>query len=244
MPSNIPIPNPADAARQFINQKLGAGAKPTQQRMGQGLPTQFNQQPQVDTRGATTKVNLGESPAAQIGNKTKTIGDAGLSNALVTRNAIRAKKAARQPTPATGNRSYSSNTGGTNVGSLSGTRAGVINEASSYLGNRYVFAGNSHAGIDCSGLVQQVYRKFGIELPRLAAQQRDTMPGIRTSVNNLKAGDLVAWTDGSHVAIYAGDGYIIQAANPSQGVIKSKLTNQVGYTPNSVIGIAIRFPGE
>lgn len=244
MPSNIPIPNPADAARQFINQKLGAGAKPTQQRMGQGLP----QQPQVqpEARGSITKVNLGESPAAQIGTKTKGIGDAGLTNALTTRNAIRAKRAARQPAPTSGvgNRSYSSNTGGTNVGNLTGTRAGIIGEASSYLGNRYVMGGNTHSGIDCSGLVQQVYRKFGIELPRLAAQQRDTMPGIRTSVNNLKAGDLVAWTDGSHVAIYAGDGYIIQAANPNQGVIKSKLTNQVGYTPNSVIGIAIRFPGE
>ena len=130
-------------------------------------------------------------------------------------------------------------------GNLSSSRNQVMSEASSYLGNRYVFAGNTHAGIDCSGLVQQVYAKAGIQLPRLAAQQRDAMPGVRTSnIASLRPGDLVAWNDGSHVAIYAGNGYIIQAANPQQGVIKSLLTQQVGYRPGSVIGIAIRLPGE
>lgn len=130
-------------------------------------------------------------------------------------------------------------------GTLSGSRNQIMAEASSYLGSPYVFAGNTKQGIDCSGLVQQVYRKFGIQLPRLAAQQRDAMPGVRTSnINALKPGDLVAWNDGSHVAIYAGNGYIIQAANPRQGVIKSLLTQQVGYRPGSVIGIQIQLPGE
>jgi len=130
-------------------------------------------------------------------------------------------------------------------GTLSGTRNQIMAETSSYLGNPYVFAGTSHQGIDCSGLVMMVYRKFGINLPHSATSQRDMMPGVRTSnINALKPGDLVAWNDGSHVAIYAGNGYIIQAANPQQGVIKSLLTQQVGYRPGSVIGIQIQLPGE
>jgi cell wall-associated NlpC family hydrolase len=129
-------------------------------------------------------------------------------------------------------------------GNIGGTRGQIIGEASSYLGNSYVMGGNTHQGIDCSGLVQQVYKKFGFNLPRLAAQQGAAMPGVRTAVTNLKPGDLVVWRDGSHIAIYAGNGEIIQAANPNQGVIRSRLTNQVGYTPGSVFGIAVRFPGE
>lgn len=123
----------------------------------------------------------------------------------------------------------------------SGLRSKAIGLASTYLGSRYVLGGNTHQGIDCSGLVQQVYRQLGFNPPRLAAQQAAYMPGVRTSVNNLRPGDLVAWADGSHIAIYAGGGMIIQAANPRQGVIRSPLRAQ---TNQNYYGIAVRFPGE
>lgn len=126
------------------------------------------------------------------------------------------------------------------TGPVGSGRQGVVNLASTYLGSRYVLGGNNYSGIDCSGLVQQVYRQFGFNLPRLAHQQ-SAVAGIRTSISNLRPGDLVGWNDGSHIAIYAGNGMIIQAANPSQGVIRSHLSAQ---TNQGYFGVALRFPGE
>lgn len=132
------------------------------------------------------------------------------------------------------------------VGNLTGNRAKAIQLSSSYLGNPYVLGGTSHQGIDCSGLVKVVYSQLGFNLPvHSSTWQRDNIPGVRTdNIASLQPGDIVAWKHGGHIAVYAGNGYIIQAANPSQGVIKSLLTQQVGYTPGSVVGIKLRFPGE
>jgi len=121
---------------------------------------------------------------------------------------------------------------------MSGTRAQVVNKASSYLGRRYVLGGNDYNGIDCSGLTQQVYRSVGLQIPRLAAQQRDQVPGVRTkNIASLQPGDLIAWDDGSHVAVYAGNGEIIAAATPQLGVIRERVWG-------NVTGIKLRFPGE
>lgn len=122
-------------------------------------------------------------------------------------------------------------------GNLSASRNAVLAKASSYVGGRYVLGGNSYSGIDCSGLTQQVYGSVGLAIPRLAAQQRDQVPGVRTSVANLRPGDLVAWVDGSHVAVYAGNGRIIAAASPELGVITERVWG-------NVVGIALRLPGE
>jgi cell wall-associated NlpC family hydrolase len=133
-----------------------------------------------------------------------------------------------------------------NVGTLTGNRAKAMELANSYIGNRYVLGGTTHAGIDCSGLVMAVYNQLGFNVTQHnALWQRDNIPGVRTNnINSLQPGDLVAWTGTGHIAVYAGNGYIVQAANPQQGVIRSRLVDQVGYTPSSVIGIKLRFPGE
>jgi cell wall-associated NlpC family hydrolase len=86
----------------------------------------------------------------------------------------------------------------------------------------YVWGGNSLTkGVDCSGLVQQVYGLFGIKMPRMAYQQAAT--GVRTPLQNLAAGDLVAFQGGhlgpnyvGHIAIYIGNGKIAEA--PGRGI--------------------------
>lgn len=158
-----------------------------------------------------------------------------------------AAKRAQQNQQNIGSGSYDySNQGNYNIGNLTGNRGKAMQLASSYLGNPYVFAGTSHQGIDCSGLIKVVYSQLGFNIAAHSAEwQRDNIPGVRTNnIASLSPGDIVAWRDGSHIAVYAGNGYIIQAANPQQGVIRSLLTQQVGYTPNSVIGIKLKFPGE
>ena len=86
----------------------------------------------------------------------------------------------------------------------------VIAEATKYLGVRYVFAGDSPMGFDCSGLVTYVYAKVGVKLPHSSYLQFRL--GTPVSRADLKLGDLVFfYTPVSHVGIYIGDGMMINA---------------------------------
>ena len=73
---------------------------------------------------------------------------------------------------------------------------------------------------DCSGFTQQVYKQFGVNLPRSAAEQSQL--GVRVSMDDLEVGDLLFYrtykSDPSHVAIYAGNGQIIHASFVAQKV--------------------------
>lgn len=92
----------------------------------------------------------------------------------------------------------------------------VIDIAAKYLGASYVWGGVSPTdGWDCSGYVQYVFREAGIPLPRVeqwVGQQKikreDALPG-----------DLIVQDGGSHVGIYAGNGMMYSALNPSQGTM-------------------------
>ncbi|MEU4210489.1 C40 family peptidase [Streptomyces sp. NPDC026206] len=91
-----------------------------------------------------------------------------------------------------------------------------------HLGDPYAYGGVGPRRWDCSGLVQQAYRRAGIRLPRIAADQYRATRRIPRSA--LRRGDLVFWsTDGKasgvhHVAIYVGGGRYIEAARPGTKV--------------------------
>lgn len=104
----------------------------------------------------------------------------------------------------------------TGVDRNSDLRQQVVNLAKSYLGVRYVWGGTSPNGFDCSGLVQYVYKKVGITLNRVAADQ--ARQGTKVSKAELKPGDLVFFNTSSgssidHVGIYIGNGQFLHAAN-------------------------------
>lgn len=120
-------------------------------------------------------------------------------------------------------------------GKLSNSRNKALALASNYLGTRYQLGGTTTKGIDCSGLVMMVYRQLGYNLPHDSSVQGRTIPGVRTNVANLRPGDIVAWKDGHHIAIYAGNGEIIEAQ--PRGTIRRKVYG-------NVYGIALRLPGE
>lgn len=87
-------------------------------------------------------------------------------------------------------------------------RQEVILYAMQYIGNRYVFGGESITdGIDCSAFTRYVMRHFGKKLPRNSYSQRS----VGKSVNKPNTGDLICYN--GHVAIYIGDGKIIHASN-------------------------------
>lgn len=106
----------------------------------------------------------------------------------------------------------------------------IVDLARKSLGVQYVWGGNSlSSGIDCSGLVQQVYKRFGINLPRVTYDQINV--GQSVSPGKLRPGDLVFFdTDRSHkgpdhVGIYLGGGKFIHAPRPGQGVKISSLSD-------------------
>lgn len=73
-----------------------------------------------------------------------------------------------------------------------GDAGSVIKVAESYLGDPYVWAGATHRGIDCSGLVLVAYRDgAGIKLPHLATLQ--AARGRRITADQVQAADLVCW---------------------------------------------------
>jgi cell wall-associated NlpC family hydrolase len=100
--------------------------------------------------------------------------------------------------------------------------AQIIRAAEQYLGLQYRWGGTSAAGVDCSGLVQLAYKAAGIALPRISYEQANS--GMRVSLRALRPGDLVAWDNSTrnngadHIAIYLGNGRIIEAARPGTKV--------------------------
>ncbi|MDN6246575.1 MAG: C40 family peptidase, partial [Corynebacterium casei] len=103
----------------------------------------------------------------------------------------------------------SSSASGSSDGSAAGAKA--VDTALSMVGAPYAWGGTSPNGFDCSGLTQYAYREAGVELPRLAEEQT---VGQQVSADELVKGDLVVWN--GHVAMYAGDGQIVEAGDPVQ----------------------------
>lgn len=101
----------------------------------------------------------------------------------------------------------------------------VINYALNFVGNPYVYGGNSLTnGIDCSGYTQQIYAKYGVSLPRSAPDQ--SYSGRSVGLGNIMPGDLVfSGYDGQicHVAIYIGNNKLVHALNSNVGIVVTDL---------------------
>ncbi|MGK2309042.1 SH3 domain-containing protein [Cutibacterium sp. V970] len=100
--------------------------------------------------------------------------------------------------------------------SPSRARAAIVNYAKAQVGKPYIWGGEGPNGFDCSGLVMKAYQQAGIDLPHYSGAQVER--GHRISLDEIQPGDLFARPGGGHVAIYVGNGQIVEAANPSAGV--------------------------
>ena len=107
----------------------------------------------------------------------------------------------------------------------------LVDQALDYLGVRYRSGGTSpETGLDCSGLVLNVFRNaIGFDLPRTAAEM--ARMGDKIGRKDLKPGDLVFFNTMrrafSHVGIYLGDGKFVHA--PSSGGKVRVETIATGY---------------
>lgn len=107
-----------------------------------------------------------------------------------------------------------------NVTNVSG--ADVVAYARQFVGNPYVWGGNSLTnGVDCSGFVHQVYAHFGISTPRYS--QAFKTVGQPVAFQNIQAGDVVVYP--GHVAIYIGNGCIVEAQSTRAGITENRSVN-------------------
>lgn len=104
-------------------------------------------------------------------------------------------------------------------------RVSICEFAKQYVGNAYVWGGISLTkGADCSGFVLSVYKNFGVSLPHSSRAQANC--GTRIAVGDVKPGDLLFYGSGSyisHVAMYIGNGMVVHASSPTQGIIISNM---------------------
>jgi cell wall-associated NlpC family hydrolase len=99
----------------------------------------------------------------------------------------------------------------------------ALRAAESRVGLPYVWGAAGPRAFDCSGLVQWSFAQAGVRMPRVAADQARTGPAV--PVGRLQPGDLLFYhTDPtapgyiSHVAVYLGNGWMIQAPQPGMAV--------------------------
>ena len=103
------------------------------------------------------------------------------------------------------------------VPAASGGAARAVAYARAQAGKGYVMGTSGPSTFDCSGLTSAAWRQAGVNLPRTSQGQASA--GVRVSVTQIQAGDLVIFYSGAtHVGIYVGNGMIVDAANPRSGV--------------------------
>ncbi|MBP3888614.1 MAG: C40 family peptidase [Cellulosilyticum sp.] len=129
----------------------------------------------------------------------------------------------KKPSSSSSNTSSKPNKKPSSSSSSTGSATGqaIVEYAKQFLGNPYVYGGNSLTnGVDCSGFTSQIMKHFGISLNRSSASQYANN-GYHVSSDNLQAGDLLFYGYSgqvSHVAIYIGGGQIIHANDERTGI--------------------------
>lgn len=107
---------------------------------------------------------------------------------------------------------------------ISAGRRAVVNESYRWLGVPYRYAGNTPRGVDCSGLVGAIFRKFRLTLPRRASELFQKGRGV--SRGALQPADLVFFSNTagpgiSHVGIYVGEDRFVHSSTRAGVVISS-----------------------
>lgn len=134
-------------------------------------------------------------------------------------------------------RSSASRNSSSNRTQGSRTGSAVASYALQFVGNPYVYGGTSLTnGADCSGFTQSVFRKFGVSLPRTSGSQVGA--GRSISPSNAQAGDLIFYARNgkiNHVAICIGNGRVVHASNPKNGIRTSNLYYRTPVAARRVI---------
>jgi cell wall-associated NlpC family hydrolase len=100
------------------------------------------------------------------------------------------------------------------------------------LGKPYVYGASGPDSYDCSGLAQAAWADADVSIPRTTYEEWADLPHIPMS--DLEVGDLILYNGESHVAIYVGDGYIIDA--PHTGASVEKIPESTSWYADNADG--------
>jgi cell wall-associated NlpC family hydrolase len=118
----------------------------------------------------------------------------------------------------------------------------VIQRALSQRGVPYLYGGGNVAGptrgtglhantvgFDASGLVQYAFAGAGIKMPRTSGEQCNV--GRKVPPAQARPGDLICYGPGGtqSVAIYLGNGQMVEATEPAVTVSPARTTNMTPY---------------
>ncbi|KPC79940.1 C40 family peptidase [Streptomyces sp. NRRL S-4] len=115
--------------------------------------------------------------------------------------------------------------------------AEAVRYAVEQIGKPYVWGAEGPESYDCSGLTSQAWSSAGLAIPRTSQEQWRRLPKV--PVGSLRPGDLVVYfPKATHVALYIGDGLVVQAPRPGATVKVSPLAS------NPLLGAVRPDPGS
>lgn len=118
--------------------------------------------------------------------------------------------------------------------SAEGDRA--VRFAVEQLGKPYEWGAEGPASYDCSGLTSVAWDRAGTPIPRTSQEQWARLDHV--PLGELRPGDLVVYfPEATHVAMYLGDGMVVQAPRPGAEVKVSPIA------ANPVLGAVRPDPG-
>ena len=101
------------------------------------------------------------------------------------------------------------------------------------IGCPYVYGGTGPCrdGFDCSGLMMSAWGYAGVQIPRVSYDQMASLPAVALHTSSgaftteyLQPGDILGFAGNSHVGMYVGNGYLIDAPVPGANVEKVPLS--------------------
>jgi len=127
---------------------------------------------------------------------------------------------------------------GTTTATYSGPTSTQADQAVAFayaqLGKPYVWGATGPDSFDCSGLVQAAWEAAGVAIPRDTYEQWAALPHIASSA--IQPGDLLYYDGVGHVAIYVGNGYIIDA--PQTGMDVQRIPMDTEWYAANFVGAA------
>jgi cell wall-associated NlpC family hydrolase len=128
--------------------------------------------------------------------------------------------------------------GGTTAATYTGPTSTQAERAVAFayaqLGKPYQWGAAGPGSFDCSGLAQAAWAAAGVSIPRDTYEQWAALPHIAASA--LQPGDLLYYDGVGHVAMYVGDGYIIDA--PQTGLDVEKIPMDTAWYAGTFVGAA------
>ncbi|WP_420468402.1 C40 family peptidase [Panacagrimonas sp.] len=107
----------------------------------------------------------------------------------------------------------------------SGLIRAALTQGQAMLGTDYLFGADREDAVDCSSLVQRMFRAVGLKMPRTTRQQVKLGRAVRR--DQVIAGDLLFYRfgpSGLHVAVYLDDNKVLHASTGEGEVVVSELT--------------------